>query len=185
MQPSSGQTLMSWSRAQCSTCPTAAGHLPAVASTIAARACTPTGRSRATCIPLRRRHVVLDRPAFRVALGDNLGRQRRRQPVPGPSAHDPRAGEHAPAQQAYIGITNPQAGAMVPNTFTVSGKGAGLPEGNVVVTAKDSAGQILAQKTTTLQGANVGIGGEGTWSVSLTVYVSDITQGASMRARRV
>jgi hypothetical protein len=34
---------------------------------------------------------------------------------------------------------------------------------NVVVTAKDSAGRVLAQKATVLQGANVGLGGEGTW----------------------
>ena len=38
-----------------------------------------------------------------------------------------------PAKNAYVSITNPQGGAMLPATFTVSGKGAGLPEGNVVV----------------------------------------------------
>ena len=69
----------------------------------------------------------------------------------------------------------PQAGAKLPATFTVSGKGAGLPEGNVVVTAMDSAGRVLAQKATVLQGPNVGVGGEGTWSTSLTVNVGDIT----------
>ena len=57
-----------------------------------------------------------------------------------------------PAQKSYLSITNPQAGANLPATFTVSGKGAGLIEGNVVVTAKDSAGRILAQKATTLAG---------------------------------
>ena len=83
-----------------------------------------------------------------------------------------------PAQKTYISITNPQGGANLPATFTVSGKGAGLPEGNVVVTAKDGAGRVLAQKATVLQGANVGVGGEGTWSTSLTVNVGDITSGA-------
>ena len=83
-----------------------------------------------------------------------------------------------PSQQSYLSITNPQAGANLPATFTVSGKGAGLIEGNVVVTAKDSAGRILAQKATTLQGANVGTGGEGTWSTSLTVNASTVTSGA-------
>jgi LysM repeat protein len=83
-----------------------------------------------------------------------------------------------PAQTRYISITNPQPGAMLPNTFSVSGKGAGLPEGNVVVQAKDSAGRVLAQQATTLQGYNVGLGGEGTWSVSMTVNVGNITQGA-------
>jgi len=83
-----------------------------------------------------------------------------------------------PAQKTYISISNPQAGANLPSTFTVSGMGAGLPEGNVVVTAKDSAGKVLAQKATTLQGANVGVGGEGAWSTSLTVNVGNITTGA-------
>lgn len=83
-----------------------------------------------------------------------------------------------PPQKTYVSITNPQPGAMLPATFTVSGNGAGLPEGNVVVTAKDSAGRVLAQKATTLQGANVGTGGEGTWSTSLTVNVPTVTQGA-------
>ena len=83
-----------------------------------------------------------------------------------------------PAQKSYLSITNPQAGANLPATFTVSGKGAGLIEGNVVVTAKDSAGRILAQKATTLQGPNVGVGGEGTWSTSLTVNASTVTSGA-------
>jgi LysM repeat protein len=83
-----------------------------------------------------------------------------------------------PPQKTYISITNPQPGASLPSTFTVSGKGAGLPEGNVVVTAKDSTGRVLAQKATTLQGPNVGLGGEGTWSTSMTVNVSNITQGA-------
>lgn len=83
-----------------------------------------------------------------------------------------------PAQSAYVTITNPQPGAMLPNTFTVSGTGAGLPEGNVVVTALDSYGYILAQTATTLQGANVGVGGAGTWSTSLTVNVGDVTPGA-------
>lgn len=82
-----------------------------------------------------------------------------------------------PAQTTYVSITNPQGGAMLPNTFTVNGKGAGLPEGNVVVKSYDSAGRVLAQKSTTLQGSNVGLGGEGTWSVSLTVNVYDITPG--------
>ena len=62
-----------------------------------------------------------------------------------------------PAEKSYLSITNPQAGANLPATFTVSGKGAGLIEGNVVVTAKDSAGRVLAQKATVLQGPNVGV----------------------------
>ena len=93
--------------------------------------------------------------------------------IPGLSSAPP-----ATPQSAYVSITNPQAGAMLPATFTVSGKGAGLPEGNVVVTAKDSAGRVLAQRATTLQGPNVGLGGEGTWSTSLTVNAPTVMSGA-------
>jgi LysM repeat protein len=92
--------------------------------------------------------------------------------IPGLSSAPP------PAQKTYISITNPQGGANLPATFTVSGKGAALIEGNVIVTAKDSAGRILAQKATTLRGPNVGVGGEGTWSTSLTVNTGNITSGA-------
>ena len=92
--------------------------------------------------------------------------------IPGLSSVPP------PTQQPYIRINNPQAGANLPATFTVSGTGAGLPEGNVVVTAKDSAGRVLAQQATTLQGANVGVGGEGTWSTTMTVYTGNYMTGA-------
>jgi LysM repeat protein len=88
------------------------------------------------------------------------------------------SGTPPPAQKTYISITNPQAGASLPATFTVSGMGAGLPEGNVVVTAKDSAGRVLAQKATVLQGANVGLGGEGAWSTTMTVNTGNIMPGA-------
>lgn len=84
----------------------------------------------------------------------------------------------APAQKAYLSITNPQPGANLPATFTVSGKGAGLPEGNVVVKALDANGRVLAQTATTLRGPNVGIGGEGDWSTTLTVNAPTIMQGA-------
>ncbi len=83
-----------------------------------------------------------------------------------------------PAQSSYLTITNPQAGANLPATFTVSGRGAGLPEGNVVVRALDSAGRVLAQTATTLYGPNVGLGGEGDWSTTLTVNASTYMQGA-------
>lgn len=83
-----------------------------------------------------------------------------------------------PAQKAFIAISNPQPGASLPNTFTVSGTGAGLPEGNVVVTALDGSGRVLAQKATTMQGVSTGTGGEGTWSTNLTVNVYDVTPGA-------
>ena len=83
-----------------------------------------------------------------------------------------------PAQSSYLSISNPQAGANLPATFTVSGRGAGLPEGNVVVKALDSAGRVLAQTATTLRGPNVGLGGEGDWSITLTVNASTYMPGA-------
>ena len=43
--------------------------------------------------------------------------------IPGLSSTPP------PAQSTYITITNPQPGAMLPSTFTVSGKGAGSARG--------------------------------------------------------
>ena len=64
------------------------------------------------------------------------------------------------------------AGADLAQTFTVTGSGQGLFEGNVVVQAQNSAGGLLAQQATTLQGSNVGAGGPGTFSVQLTVPVS-------------
>jgi heat shock protein HslJ len=52
-----------------------------------------------------------------------------------------------------------------------------LPEGNVVVQALDASGNVLAEQPTTLQGSNVGSGGEGTWSVQLTVGAPPDTVG--------
>jgi hypothetical protein len=60
----------------------------------------------------------------------------------------------------------------VSNPIHVSGTGAGLPEGNVVVVAVDQDGDVLAEQPTTLQGADVAAGGEGTWWVELSVPVS-------------
>jgi heat shock protein HslJ len=76
-----------------------------------------------------------------------------------------------PAVQAYIQIDDPVSGQTldIANPITVSGKGAGLPEGNVVVQALDRDGNELALQPTILQGPDVGVGGEGTWQVQLTV----------------
>jgi len=71
--------------------------------------------------------------------------------------------------QSYIVIASPPANAVLPATFTVSGTGGNLPEGNVVVRVKDQNGAVIAEKATVLQGADVGIGGEGSWSVQFTV----------------
>jgi hypothetical protein len=76
-----------------------------------------------------------------------------------------------------ITISSPKSGAQLPPTFTVTGAGSGLFEGGLVVRAEDSAGQVLAEQPTTLQGANVGAGGAGTFSVQLTVQVTQNTAG--------
>lgn len=82
-----------------------------------------------------------------------------------------------PPQGKYLTITTPTSGQVLPLIFTATGTGAGLFEGNVVVTAFTNGGQQLAQAPTTLQGPNVGTGGPGTWQVTLTVNVAPGTAG--------
>jgi len=84
-----------------------------------------------------------------------------------------------PAVQAYIQIDTPAQGMTldVSQPIQVSGTGAGLPEGNVVVVAADQNGDILSEQPTTLQGPEVGTGGSGTWSVELAVPASGQTPG--------
>jgi hypothetical protein len=77
----------------------------------------------------------------------------------------------------FITISGPVSGAQLPATFSVSGTGGGLFEGSLVVRAQTNAGQVLAEVPVTLQGANVGAGGTGTYSVQLTVHVSANTAG--------
>jgi hypothetical protein len=84
-----------------------------------------------------------------------------------------------PAVQPYIKIDAPSQGTTldVKKPIQVSGTGTGLPEGNVVVVAVGQDGVVLAEQPTTLQGADVGTGGAGTWSVELAVPVSGQTPG--------
>jgi heat shock protein HslJ len=83
------------------------------------------------------------------------------------------------AVQPYITIENPQdgAGLDISRAVVVSGTGAGLPEGNLVVVAVDEDGDVLAEQPVTLQGSDVGTGGEGTWSVELAVPASGQVTG--------
>lgn len=90
-------------------------------------------------------------------------------PGPGPSP--------TPPPQRFLTMSFPVNGSQLPATWTASGTGAGLFEGNVVVTAFTDAGVQLAQVATTLQGANVGAGGAGTWSATLTTNVAAGTRG--------
>jgi heat shock protein HslJ len=84
-----------------------------------------------------------------------------------------------PAVEAYIKIETPSQGSTleVSSPIRVSGSGAGLPEGNLVVVAVDESGDVLAEQPVTLQGPDVGAGGEGTWSVELAVPASGMTPG--------
>ena len=59
----------------------------------------------------------------------------------------------------------------------VRGNGVGLPEGSVVVQALYGQGNVLTQVPTTLQGQDVGTGGEGTWSTELTIEAEPGTAG--------
>ena len=84
-----------------------------------------------------------------------------------------------PSEQSYIKIDAPQQGDAidVSKTIRVSGSGAGLPEGNLVVVAVDDGGNVLDEQPATLQGQDVGTGGEGTWSVELAVPTSGQVPG--------
>jgi heat shock protein HslJ len=84
-----------------------------------------------------------------------------------------------PAVESYLKIDEPAEGTTldVSEPVQVSGTGAGLPEGNVVVVAVDQDGNVLAEQPTTLEGPDVGTGGEGTWSVELAVPASGQTPG--------
>jgi len=84
-----------------------------------------------------------------------------------------------PPVQSYIVIAEPDRGEVVDigRTVRVSGKGAGLPEGNVVVQVMDRSGNLLAEQATILQGEDVGTGGAGTWSVELNIEAEPGTAG--------
>ena len=93
--------------------------------------------------------------------------------------------DEAPGQptKAYITIDKPKRGTAldISQTVTVVGRGAGLPEGNVVVQALDERGTVLAEKPTTVQAPDAGTGGEGPWRVKLNVKAKPGTEG-SIRA---
>lgn len=81
--------------------------------------------------------------------------------------------------QRFVTIDSPAPGSQLQGIFTVSGRGGGLFEGNVVLQAFNrSTNQPLgAPVATTLQGPNVGTGGEGTYSTQLNVTVPQQTEG--------
>ncbi|MBZ0302377.1 MAG: Gmad2 immunoglobulin-like domain-containing protein, partial [Anaerolineae bacterium] len=82
-----------------------------------------------------------------------------------------------PAQTGpFVTLSSPLPYALLDvETFKVSGRGGGLFEGNVIVRALDSAGNVLVEQPTTLNAAQVG--GEGEWEALLTVEVDPGTRG--------
>ncbi len=111
------------------------------------------------------------RHPWRIFAGQRLVAPVPTQPTPRPTP------QPTPPAQRYLTIGFPRPNDVLPPTFTASGTGAGLFEGNVVVTAFTNAGVQLARTATTLQGANVGAGGAGTWTATLTVNVAPGTPG--------
>lgn len=94
---------------------------------------------------------------------------------------EPTAGPTAapPVGEAFITIVEPTQGTIlnIENKIKVSGRAGALPEGNVVVEAIASNGQVLAQQPTTIDSPNAGTGGEGPWSVELDIDTTPGTPG--------
>lgn len=88
-------------------------------------------------------------------------------------------GKQPPAVEAYIQIDTPTDGTVLDSTqpIQVSGMGAGLFEGNVVVQALDAQGNVLAEMATIIQSPDAGIGGEGSWNAELNVNMATETNG--------
>lgn len=97
------------------------------------------------------------------------------------------SGAFAPAQEpgvtvvpgANISIQEPQEGQTVDITqpVLVRGEGGGLFEGNVVVQAFDSEGNIVTQQPTIIDAPDAGTGGQGSWEVRLEIEVEPGTSG--------
>lgn len=79
----------------------------------------------------------------------------------------------------YVDITSPGEGASLDSSqpISISGMGAGLFEGTVVVEALDAEGNRLALQPTILAVLDAGMGAEGPWQVDLMVTVGQPTQG--------
>jgi hypothetical protein len=76
----------------------------------------------------------------------------------------------------FVTITEPLPYTTLdPDMVILRGRGGALFEGNVVVRALDSAGNILIELPTTVNAADVG--GEGDWEISLNVPVRPGTRG--------
>ncbi|MCZ7544360.1 MAG: YbaY family lipoprotein [Anaerolineae bacterium] len=74
-------------------------------------------------------------------------------------------------ESPYVTITSPMpyATLSLEGGVVVEGRGRGLFEGNVVVQAVDSNGNVLAQAPTTIDAPDAGTGGAGGWQITLPV----------------
>jgi putative lipoprotein len=92
------------------------------------------------------------------------------------------AGDAPPAASVFITIEAPQPGAIldISQPVRVSGRGGGLPEGNVVVQAIDRDGNVLDQQATIVDAPDAGTGGQGPWAVELNI---DTEPGMAGRIR--
>ena len=107
-----------------------------------------------------------ERFPFSILLRLRLGAVDRRQP---------------PAKRlVFVTITAPaDYGAVSGTAFTVSGEGAGLFEGNVIVEVRADGGDVLFTGSTTLQVQEVGQ--QGTWSIDIDLRT---LAGATLCRRR-
>jgi hypothetical protein len=88
--------------------------------------------------------------------------------------------EHPPEQPAvFIDIDSPADYSAVDSAFTVSGTGAGLFEGSVIVEASVIGGNVLFKGTTVLQTGE--LGAVGTWS--LNVDLGELTEATQIFIR--
>ncbi len=80
---------------------------------------------------------------------------------------------------SYITIEKPMTGAELDASkpIKVSGMGAGLFEGNVVIQILDAAGIALALQPAIIQSPEAGIGGEGPWETEINISIEALTEG--------
>lgn len=89
---------------------------------------------------------------------------------------EPTATAPSVGQPAAINISIPLPGEIVsPYEVVVVGTGAGLPENNLVVQARDANGAVLDQKPATVAAA---LGGAGEWRATLAPNAAAGTQGS-------
>jgi LysM repeat protein len=88
--------------------------------------------------------------------------------------------EESATESASITINTPVEGSILDTTHTISavGTGEGLPEGGLAIQVMDAGGNILIATATTLVGENVGLGGPGTWEVSLQIPLDQSQEGS-------